>query len=41
VRVIISCGGPLRTALSGGVWGADGDGDCRVAGGLDHFDEVP
>jgi hypothetical protein len=26
----IGCGGPLRTALSGGVWGADGGGDCCV-----------
>ena len=32
MRVIIGCGGPLRTALSGGVWGADGGGDCCVAG---------
>jgi hypothetical protein len=31
VRVIVGCGGPLRTALSGGVWGADGGGDCCVA----------
>ena len=31
MRVIIGCGGPLRTALSGGVWGADGGGDCCVA----------
>jgi hypothetical protein len=31
VRVIIGCGGPLRTALSGGIWGADGGGDCCLA----------
>jgi hypothetical protein len=31
VRVIIGCGGPLRTALSGGVWGAHGGGDYCVA----------
>jgi hypothetical protein len=30
VRVIIGCGGPLRTALSSGVWRADGGGDCCV-----------
>jgi hypothetical protein len=30
VRVIIGCGGPLRTALSGGLWGVDGGGDCCV-----------
>ena len=28
----IGCGGRIRTALSGGVCGADGDGDCCVAG---------
>jgi len=29
---IIGCGGPIRTALSGGIWSADGGGDCCVAG---------
>jgi hypothetical protein len=31
VRVIIGCGGRIRTALSGGVWGGDRGGDCCVA----------